>query len=181
MKRIILTERDNQIIEFLNLYKCATTSTSSDLFFNGSRRPTTRRLKHLKEHGFIKSSQEYVSIEQVHYINKKPTQLKHSCICSEFACKMKLENNVIKEKIEFKIGNIRCDILMITSDPKIYFIEVCNTKPFDINKYIKLKRSMVWKDIFPVFPDIIVISNKKVNKSNEFKIIEYDLNLKRVG
>lgn len=179
MKRIILTERDNQIIEFLNNYKCATTSTISDLFFNGSRRPTTRRLKHLKEHGFIKSSQEFVSVEQIHYINKKPSQLKHSCICSQFVSKMKLENNVIKEKIEYKIGNVRADILLITEEPKIYLIEVCNTKPFDLNKYIKLKRSMVWKDIFPVFPTIIVISDKKVNKSNEIDIIEYDLKLNK--
>ncbi|MPM09427.1 hypothetical protein SDC9_55744 [bioreactor metagenome] len=179
MKRIILTERDNQIIEFLTQYKCATTSTISDLFFNGSRRPTTRRLKHLKEHGFIKSSQEYVSIEQVHYINKKPTQLKHSCICSEFACKMKLENNIIKEKVEFKLCNIRADLLLITDQPKIYFVEICNTKPFDVNKYIRLKKSMEWKKVFPVFPDIIVISNKKVNTTNELNIIKYNLKLEK--
>lgn len=179
MKRIILTERDNQIINFLTQYKCATTSTISNLFFNGSRRPTTRRLKHLKEHGFIKSSQEYVSIEQVHYINKKPTQLKHVCICSEFISKMKLENNILKEKTEFKIGNIRSDLLIITDTPKIYFVEVCNTKPFDVNKYVKLKKSMVWKNVFPVFPDIIVISDKKVNKSNELNIIEYSLSLNK--
>ena len=181
MKRIILTERDNNIIEFLTKYKCATTSTISNLFFNGSRRPTTRRLKHLKEHGFIKSSQEYVSIEQVHYINKKPTQLKHSCLCSEFACKMKLEKNILKEKTEFKIGNVRTDLLLITDHPKIYLIEICNTKPFDLNKYIKLKKSMEWKKLFPTFPDIIVVSDKKVNKSNELNIIHYDLNLNRVG
>lgn len=181
MKRIILTDRDNQIIDFLTNYKCATTSTISNLFFNGSRRPTTRRLKHLKEHGFIKSSQEYVSVEQVHYINKKPTQLKHSCICSEFATLMKIENNIVKEKIEFKIGNVRSDLLLITNYPKIYLIEICNTKPFDVNKYIKLKRSMQWKKVFPIFPDIIVISDKKVSLNNELNIIVYDLNLNRVG
>lgn len=179
MKRIILTERDNQIIEFLSIYKCATTSTISNLFFNGSRRPTTRRLKHLKEHGFIKSSQEYISVEQVHYINKKPTQLKHACICSEFVSKMKLENNIIKEKVEFKIGNIRSDLLLITDTPKIYFVEACNTKPFDTNKYIRLKKSMEWKKLFPVFPDIIVISDKKVNTSNELNIIKYNLKLEK--
>lgn len=179
MKRIILTERDNKIIEFLNQYKCATTSTISDLFFNGSRRPTTRRLKHLKEHGFIKSSQEYISTEKVHYINKKPTQLKHSCICSQFACMMKLNDNIIKEKIEFKIGNVRADLLLINDKPEIYLIEVCNTKPFDVNKYIKLKRSLVWKDVFPVFPTIVVISDKSVKKSNELNIIHYNLKLEK--
>lgn len=179
MKRIILTERDNQIIDFLNNYKCATTSTISKLYFNDSLRPCNRRLKHLREHGFIKSSQEYISTEKVHYINKKPTQLKHSCICSQFACMMKLNDNIIKEKIEFKIGNVRCDLLMINDKPEIYLIEVCNTKPFDLNKYIKLKRSLVWKDVFPVFPTIVVISDKPVKKSNELNIIHYNLKLEK--
>lgn len=179
MKRIILTERDNQIIEFLKHYKCATSSTISKLFFNNSLRPCNRRLKHLREHGLIKSSQEYVSMEKIHYINKKPTQLKHSCLCSEFACKMKLENNILKEKIEYKIGNVRADILLISDIPEIYLIEVCNTKPFDLNKYLKLKNSLVWKNIFPIFPTIIVISDKEIKTSNELNIIKYDLRLNK--
>lgn len=179
MKRIILTKRDEEIINFLNEFKCATTTTISELFFNGSKRPTTRRLKHLREHGFIKSSQEYVSIEQVHYINKKPKQIKHTTICSSFYSLFNQENNIVKSRIEFKIGNVRSDLLIVTEEPKIYLIEICNTKAFDLNKYINLKRSMEWKKYFPVFPDIIVVSDKKVNKSNELNIIEYDLNLNK--
>lgn len=179
MKRIILTERDNEILEFLNNYKCASTSTISKLFFNDSLRPCNRRLKHLREHGFIKSSQEYVSIEKVHYINKKPTQLKHSCLCSEFACKMKLENNILKEKVEYKIGNVRADLLLITDKPEIYLIEICNTKPFDINKYIKLKNSLIWKSTFPIFPTIIVVSDKPVKKTKDLNIITYNSKLEK--
>lgn len=179
MKRIILTERDNQIIDFLNNYKSAYTSTICNLFFNGSLRPCNRRLKHLREHGFIKSSQEYVSSEKIHYINKKPTQLKHSCICSQFASYMKLNNNILKEKIEYKIGNVRCDLLMVTDEPKIFLIEVCITKPFDLNKYIKLKNSLEWKKVFPVFPTIIVISDKTIKKSKELNIIHYNLKLEK--
>lgn len=179
MKRIILTERDNQIIEFLTNYKCASTSTISKLFFNDSLRPCNRRLKHLREHGFIKSSQEYVSTEKIHYINKKPAQLKHSCICSQFATYMKVNNNILKEKIEYKIGNVRCDLLLITDEPKIFLIEICNTKPFDLNKYIKLKNSLEWKKVFPIFPTIIVISNKPVKKCVELDIIVYNTNLEK--
>ena len=84
MKRIILTKRDEEIIRFLSDYKCANTSTIANIFFNGSKRPCNRRLKNLKEHGFIKSSQEFVCLEQIHYINKKPTQIKHSTIVTNF-------------------------------------------------------------------------------------------------
>ena len=84
MKRILLTDRDQQIIDFLSEYKCANTSSIADIFFNGSKRPCSRRLQLLREHGFIKSSQEFVCLEQIHYINRKPTQLKHSSILSTF-------------------------------------------------------------------------------------------------
>lgn len=181
MKRIILTERDNQIIEFLNQYKCATTSTIANLFFNGSRRPTTRRLKHLREHGFIKSSQEYVSIEQIHYVSKKPSQLRHSCILSNFISKLH-ENNIeiIKTKVEFKIDNIRSDglvICKINNDLKIFLIEVCITKKFDLKKYQKLKQNNNWKNIIPIFPTVIVISDKLVDIDKNLNIICMNLKL----
>ena len=87
MKRIVLTERDKQIIDFLSEYKCATTSTLAIIFFKGSKRPTTRRLKLLREHGLINSAQEFVCLEQIHYINKKPKQIKHTIIETNFISK----------------------------------------------------------------------------------------------
>lgn len=172
MKHIVLTERDYQIIDFLTKYKCATTTTIADIFFNGSKRPCTRRLKNLREHHFINSSQEYVSLEQIHYIGAKPTQLRHSCILSELMSKLK-DKKILKSLPEYKLGNIRADALLILEDngTKIYFVEVCNTKPFDINKYHKLYSSGVWKQKLPTFPTILVISDKEVSKSNTFNII----------
>ncbi len=181
MKRIILTERDEKIIEFLNTFKVATTSTIATIFFNSSKRPCTRRLKHLREHGFIKSSQEFVCLEQIHYINKKPTQLKHSTIVTNFISKL-YENNVeiLKCKSEFKIGNVRCDLLVVfrlNNNVVIYFVEVCNTKPFDINKYINLYKSNKWKEYFPVFPKILSISDKEIEENSNLNINKCSLNL----
>lgn len=181
MKRIVLTERDKQIIDFLSEYKCATTTTISNIFFNGSKRPTTRRLKLLREHGLINSAQEFVCLEQIHYINKKPKQIKHTIIETNFISKL-YENNIeiLKLKKEFKIGNVRSDLLLVCKiDNKalIYFIEVCNTKPFDTNKYIRLKDSNYWKEYFPVFPSIIVISDKPITDSKYLNIISLNLSL----
>ena len=181
MKRIVLTERDKQIINFLSEYKCATTSTLAIVFFNGSKRPTTRRLKLLREHGLINSDQEFVCLEQTHYINKKPKQIKHTIIETNFISKL-YENNIeiLKLKKEFKIGNVRSDLLLVckmNNKALIYFIEVCNTKPFDTNKYLKLKESRHWKEYFPVFPSIIVISDKPVIDSKHLNIISLNLSL----
>ena len=181
MKRIILTKRDEEIIRFLNDYKCANTSTIANIFFNGSKRPCNRRLKNLKEHGFIKSSQEFVCLEQIHYINKKPSQIKHSTIVSNFFGELYKNNiEVLKTKLEFKIDNVRSDLLLvckIDSKTKIFFIEVCNTKKFDINKYIKLKNNNKWKEYFPFFPSIIVISNKPYETNKDINIIGMNLDL----
>lgn len=181
MKRIVLTERDNKIIDFLKDYKCAATSTIADIFFQGSKRPCTRRLKNLREHGFINSSQEFVCLEQIHYLGKKPSQLKHSTIVTNFIA-MLYKNNIeiLKTKIEYKIFNVRSDLLLVCNIERknyIFFIEVCNTKKFDIKKYIKLKESNNWKTIFPIFPTIIVISDKEVETSKYLNIITMDLQL----
>lgn len=181
MKRIILTNRDQEILNFLNEYKCANTSTIANIFFNGSKRPCTRRLKNLREHGFIKSSQDFVCLEQIHYINKKPTQIKHSTIVTNFIGELYKNNiEILKTKLEFKIDNVRSDLLLVCKvdgKTKIFFIEVCNTKKFDINKYIKLKNNNNWKEYFPIFPSIIVISNKPVDTNKDLNIITMDLDL----
>ena len=181
MKRIVLTERDKQIIDFLSEYKCATTSTLAIIFFKGSKRPTTRRLKLLREHGLINSAQEFVCLEQIHKINKKPKQIKHTIIETNFISKL-YENKIeiLKLKKEFKIGNVRSDLILVckmNNKALIYFIEVCNTKPFDTNKYIRLKDSNYWKEYFPVFPSIIVISDKPVIDSKHLNILHLNLSL----
>ena len=181
MKRIVLNDRDEKIIEFLKEYKCANTSSLAAIFFNGSKRPCSRRLKNLREHGFINSSQEFVCLEQIHYVGKKPTQLKHSTILTNFIAKLYQNNiDILKSKVEFKIENVRSDLLLvckIQDKTHIFFIEVCNTKKFDVKKYIKLKESNSWRNIFPVFPGIIAISDKPVEKHKDLNIITMDLQL----
>lgn len=181
MKKIILTERDKEIIQFLKDFKCSTTKTISNIFFNSSLRPTQRRLKYLSEHGYIKSYQENVITEKIHYVKKKPTNIKHALILSEFIGKLKLEDiEILKYKVPYKLENIIADaFIAIKKDNRnyIYFVEVENTKQFNLSKYEQLYYNRSWKDIFPVFPGIIVISDRKVNKNDIFNIIDIKLDL----
>lgn len=181
MKRIVITDRDKEIIQFLKDFKVASTNTISDLFFNSSLRPCQRRLKYLYEHGYINSYQENVITEKIHYVKRKPTNLQHALILSEFMSKLKINNiEVIKYKVPYKFENIIADAFIairINNKNLIYFVEVENTKQFDLEKYEKLYYSRSWKDIFPVFPGIIVITDKKVNRNNIFNIIKIGLDL----
>lgn len=184
MKRIILTERDKEIIQFLKDFKVATTTIIADLYFNSSIRPCQRRLKYLYEHGYIKSYQETVITEKIHYVRKKPTNLKHALILSEFISKLKLNNiEVIKYKVPYKLDNVIADAFIairVNNKNLIYFVEVENTKQFDLEKYEKLYYSRNWKEVFPIFPGIIVISDRKVNKNSIFNIIDIKLDLSNI-
>ena len=181
MKRIILTDRDKEIIQFLKDFKVATTTTISDLYFNSSLRPCQRRLKYLYEHGYIKSYQENVISEKIHYVKRKPINLKHALILSQFIAQLKINNiEILKYKVPYKISNVIADAFIairINSQNYIYFVEVENTKKFDLNKYEKLYYSRYWKEMFPIFPGIIVITDKKVDINRKFEIIEIKLNL----
>lgn len=181
MKRIVITDRDKEIIQFLKDFKVASTNTISDLFFNSSLRPCQRRLKYLCEHGYINSYQENVITEKIHYLKKKPTNLQHALILSEFISKLKINKiEVIKYKVPYKLENIIADAFIairINNKNLIYFVEVENTKQFDLEKYEKLYYSRNWKDIFPIFPGIIVISDKPIKVNNKFNIISIRLNL----
>lgn len=181
MKRIILTDRDKEIIQFLKDFKAATTTTISHVYFNSSIRPCQRRLKYLNEHGYIKSYQENVITEKIHYVRKKPISLKHALILSQFIAKLKINNiELLKYKVPYKMDHVIADAFIamrINNKNKIYFVEVENTKKFNLDKYEKLYYSRSWKDIFPIFPSIIVITNKPVQTNNKFDIIKLNLDL----
>lgn len=183
MKRIILTDRDNKIIEFINDFKAATTSTIADIYFP-SLRTAQRRLKYLCEHGYIKAYQEHITLEKIYYIKKKPSQLKHSLILSSFIAELKKANiEILKYKVQFKLGNTIPDCLLVLSYNNknyIYLVEVENTKAFNVKKYEDLYYSRAYKDILPAFPSIIVISNRTVKKSNKFDVIDIKLDFSNI-
>ena len=184
MKRIILTDRDKQIIEFLNDFKCATTTAIANMFFNRSLRPTQRRLKYLREHGYIKSYQANILSENIHYIKKRPSQLQHSLILSSFISELKKSDiEILKYKVSYKLENIIADCFLAVrykDKNHIYFIECENTKSFNLSKYEELYFNRKWKEVFPIFPGIIVISDRVVKKSNSFNVIDIKLDFRDI-
>lgn len=183
MKRIVLTYRDNQIIEFIKDFKAAKTSTIADMFFP-SLRTAQRRLKYLSEHGYIKSYQEHITLEKIYYTNKKPSQLKHSLILSSFVAEIKKANiEILKYKVQFKLCNTIPDALLVLrykNRSYIYLVECENTKAFNVKKYEDLYYSRAYKDILPKFPNIIVISNRSVKKSDKFEVIDVKLDFSNI-
>ena len=46
------------------------------------------------------------------------------------------------------------------------------TKFFDLSKYEELYYSRAWKEVIPTFGDIVVVSDKRVDKNDTFNIIQ---------
>lgn len=59
-------------------------------------------------------------------------------------------------------------------------VELSN-KGLDINKYKKLYLSGEYKNYFPIFPLIIVVSNKRIKFNEDFKIVRVNEDMGNIG
>lgn len=178
---MIITERDIKILEFLKEVNVSDTKTISILFFNGSIRRCNQRLKILKDHKKIKCFREDILSPNIYYIGRKPTNWKHKIVFSQLLGVLQLNNiKILKYRTPFIVGNIIADgFIAVNVDGvnKIYFVEVERTKKLDTDKYIDLYYSRKWKELFPVMPSILCISDKKVRDSSILDIKNINLNL----
>lgn len=176
-----ITERDNQIKEFLKKVIVADTNTISILFFNGSKRATQQRLKLLCDYRHLKCFRENILSQNIYYLNKKPSSYRHKIVFSNLIGKLKEQGvEVIKYVTPLKIGNVIADgfiCINVHGENKIYFVEVELTKFFNLDKYLDMYYSRSYKDKFPVMPSILVITDKKVNKDDKLDIVVSKLDL----
>lgn len=172
-----LTDRDNQIIDFIATCGVADTETICKMFFNNGLRTCQIRLKKLTDNKYLKRIDKETFVDQnIFYINKKPAQLKHKLLFSKFVAELQLLGaEILKIKSPLKINNVIADGFIaykLGGENKILFVEIELTKYFNLKKYEELYYSKKWKEMFPVFPSIAVISDKKVDKSTRFTVID---------
>ena len=172
-----LTDRDNQIIEFIEICGVVDTETICKMFFSDGLRPCQIRLKQLVDNKYIKKIERETFLDQnVFYINKKPKQIKHKLLFSKFIAELVgLGAEIVKIKSPLKINNVIADGFIaykLGEENKIVLVEIELTKYFNLKKYEELYYSKKWKDMFPVFPSIAVVTDKKVTKSNAFTVID---------
>ena len=178
---MIITERDIKIKEFLKEVSVADTKTISILFFNGSLRACQNRLKKLVDIKYIKCFREGIPGQNIFYIGRKPKSWKHKIVFSQLLGVLQLnEIKILKHRTPLKVGPVIADgfiAINYKGKNKIYLVEVERTKNFNINKYIDLYYSRKWKELFPVFPSILVITDKKVEKCDKLNITTCKLDL----
>lgn len=183
--RVRLQQRDNEIIEFLKNCKCADTFTIHSIFFKDCKIRTTQiRLQKLEEAGYIKSFREDILKPKIYYVKNKPKNYKHAIKVSQFIGELHKQNiEILKYKVPYKVGNIIADglfVIKMNDDVKILFLEVELQKYFNLNKYNELYYSRAWKEVFPIFPNIVVVSDKRVDTDKKFNIIKIDTEFKNI-
>lgn len=182
----MLQERDNRVIDFIEEFKVARTSTIYELFFkNVSLRYCRKRLAKLCEYKELKREKNHISDEYIYYI-QKPKHLKHELLLTDFYRELNKIVNIIGFKCTYSIGSIIADGLVgyklkNTKGVIIAFVEIqTRNNPVDIEKYEKLFYSNEWVKEFESFPKVIAITNKKVKKVEEFEVIKIKENLKDI-
>ena len=185
---IRLTSRDEKIKSFLEEVTIASTSTISEIFFNGSLRSCQYRLRQLVDYKIIKSFRPSIIEENLFYIKNKPRSYKHKIIFSDLLGELhKLNIEVLKYRcpyvIESNSGTVIADGLIVirTDRVKIFFVEGELSKKLNISKYESLYYSREWKEVFPVMPSILCISDKRIDVDhNVLDIRKVNLNFDKL-
>lgn len=174
----MITKRDEAALEFIEKFRVAKTSAISSLFYP-SVRVAQIRLATLCGHGVLKREHDTYGPEFIYYI-KKPANLRHALLLSDFYVAFSLRVEIRNFAIEPEVLGIRPDALTAYIEggkPQVAFVEIeISNKGFDIGKYERLKQSGEYRKSFPMFPRLIVVTDKKVPQSPlDIVIIPTDL------
>lgn len=170
----ILTDRDKKILELTEQLKVVDVFVIDTMLFKNTKtnRVAQRRLTNLFEFKRIKRWRMNQISPYIYYLGKRPKNIEHSLLMSYFIAYLdKLGADIKKIKREWLITEgIRVDLFVAyTLNDKNYIsiVEIENSKNFQ-DKYEKLEQyylSNEYKELFPIMPQIICISDKKFKKN----------------
>ncbi|MPM30181.1 hypothetical protein SDC9_76728 [bioreactor metagenome] len=156
----MITLRDLDVVEYIKEHRVAKTSTIQKLFYP-SYPVAARRLAELVRCEYLKRERDNLNMEYVYYI-KRPKQLRHAVLLSDFLQRLSEQVDIKKTVIEPQFGDIRPDAAVgyeLSEIAHIALIEVeVSHKGFDHAKY----KNLVWEKFFPMQPELFIISDGKI-------------------
>ncbi|KIL06896.1 hypothetical protein SR42_15095 [Clostridium botulinum] len=183
----MLTERDRQVLKWIEDYKSISVTQATELLFNGTYESCRRRLKQLEDMELLKSYISQFSREKIYYQEKKLKD--HELLVYDFLKVVKKKGGEIRQiklQPQYLKGLIRPDAYIeFTLENNLYFIilEVDYThytSNIKMQLYEKLYREgTLQKQCYGTFP-IVIISRPTLNdiryNSSNFDVIYTDLN-----
>lgn len=170
----MITTRDIEVLEFLETYKVANTSTMQELFFP-SLSACQKRLKFLFDEKRLNRLRDNINNEYVYYYKKCPKQLKHSLLVTDFYRELHKHATNINFKIEPTLGNIRPDAVVAyihNNKKKLILLEIeISNKGFDYEKYDKFYSTGLYREFFPIMPTVFAVGDNIKKIPGETKVI----------
>lgn len=175
-----LTERDIDVVDFINMYKAATTKMLVDLMYNNYN-VGTRRLKMLTDGGYIKRSRISTG-EWLYHIDESNDLLLKNFMITKFIVSL-MERGVDVEEVYYgkKIGDITVDAQFIVSykDKKhMLLVESNIIGGFNSDKYTKLY--MDNKSIKGYIPKVVIIDNKSIDTETPYSLVRINRDMSNI-
>jgi hypothetical protein len=180
---MLITQRDQQIIDLIELTGAVKTSHIQRLFMKNKSQGKViaeRRLKSLYSLGMVHRTRAFINTEYIYY--KKKTLLEHKLALTElYIALLDLPGEILKFEVEKQIGDIRPDALcdyLYQNNVYQFFIEIHLAKaPFNQQKYEDFYSSGKYREIYKVFPRVIIVSDRQVDiKASKIRYIKIPLN-----
>lgn len=171
----MINQRDEQIIDCVKTFGVMYADQIARVFMKGKKealRIAQRRLKAIIEANELKVGRDKYSNKYIYFDKTPNSQLKHKLLIAEcYAQLHTIDGNLVEFIPEYSIDNIRADAFFIfeSRENRYYnFLEVqISNTPVDIAKYERLcTKGFPW----PVFPRIIVVSNKKITVNTNLTV-----------
>lgn len=180
-----LTERDNNLLIWIEKYKAITINQAKSIFFNGIYESARRRLFILEKEGYINSYYRNYNNEKVYYNDRRLSD--HDLFVFDFIKYLKEKGcrlRKIKTQPRYLNDGLRPDAFIeFQYDNEVYFVLLeidytHYTSNMKMQMYEMLyKREELKKDCYGTFP-IVIIARPNLNcikyNSKNFDIIYTD-------
>jgi hypothetical protein len=162
---VVKNKRTQEIIDLIDKFGAADASQIQRLFFPYSNGivPCRAKLRALVKEGTLKRKRNDINSKFVYWTKKEPAQIIHALLVLEcYIASVQKYGSVDCQLTELNMG-VRPDALLKPRTGKQKFVEVhLSNNGLNLEKYLPVVRK--WTG---TFPDILVVTNKKVNVSAE--------------
>ena len=182
----MITDRDKEVLKWIEDYKAITLRQATELFFKGNYKGASRRMGQLEDMEILKSYTSKFKREKVYYQDKKVND--HRLYIYDYLKELKkLDCDLLDIKIEpsYLNGNIRPDSYVLFKYGRYKYLtllEVDYTHYTDNAKLNTLYEKLYqerdsYKEFFGTFPMIVIARPTKGIRynSNNFEVIYTDL------
>nr|WP_312216984.1 replication-relaxation family protein [Clostridioides sp.] len=189
----MITDRDMQILNFLDKVRLATKEQIHELFFNNvSDKVTYRRLNKLSDEDFIKRSYYNLGKNKnvyVYYLDKKPSKklIKHDLYITDLiAYLIKLQYEIVEFEKSPVIGRVIPDAyikIRREGKSKNLLLEVQLSNNDCLSKYYNFKDEVLENTNWNIMPRLLILSDLNIKKIEliDIKTIYSDLDMKGLG